>query len=102
MAIYLYPRHIHPTQNCMVGERSGSVVECRTPEREVGGRNLPPPCCVIEQDTLLPKSISNTQEALAEKLLTRMVNLNTNKETKLHCQICVNIFTAIYFWSRLY
>ena len=39
MAIYLYPR--------MVGERGGSVVERRTPEREVGVRNLPPPCCVL-------------------------------------------------------
>ena len=40
------------------GERGGSVVECRTPEREVGVRNLPPPCCVLEQDTLLPESTS--------------------------------------------
>ena len=40
-----------------VGERGGSVVECRTPEREVGGvRNLPPPCCVLEQETLLPEN----------------------------------------------
>ena len=38
------------------GERGGSVVECRTPEREVGGSKLPPPCCVLEQDTLLPES----------------------------------------------
>ena len=38
------------------GERGGSGVECRTPEREVGGSNLPPPCCVLEQDTLLPES----------------------------------------------
>ena len=38
------------------GERGGSVVECRTPEREVRVRDLPPPCCVLEQDTLLPES----------------------------------------------
>ena len=38
------------------GERGGSVAECRTPEREVGVRNLPPPCCVLEQDILLPES----------------------------------------------
>ena len=29
-----------------VGERGGSVVDCRTPEREVGVRNL------LEQDTI--------------------------------------------------
>ena len=27
------------------------MVECRIPERD-----LPPPCCVLEQDTLLPES----------------------------------------------
>ena len=36
-------------------ERGGSVVECRTPEREVRG-SRPSPCCVLEQDTLLPES----------------------------------------------
>ena len=41
------------------------MVEPRTPEREVGVRNLPPPFCVIEQDTLLPKSTCNTPEAVA-------------------------------------
>ena len=45
----------HPTQNCMVGERGGSVVERRTPEQEVRVRNLPPLCCVLEQDTFSPK-----------------------------------------------
>ena len=29
------------------------MLECWTPEREVGGSNLLPPCCVLEQDTLL-------------------------------------------------
>ena len=41
------------------GERDGSVVE-----RWLSG-NLPPPCCVLEQDTLLPESTGNTQEAVA-------------------------------------
>ena len=41
------------------GERGGSVVECRTPEREVGVRYLPPPCCVLEQDTYSPKVLVN-------------------------------------------
>ena len=28
-------------------------------------RDLPPPCCVLEQDTLLPESTGNTQETVA-------------------------------------
>ena len=32
---------------------------------ESGVRNLPPPCGVLEQDTLLPKKTGNTQEAVA-------------------------------------
>ena len=40
------------------------MVERRTPEREEGVRSLPPPCCVIEQDTLLPESTGNAQEAV--------------------------------------
>ena len=30
-----------------------------------GVRNLPQPCCVLEQDTLLPESTGHTQEAVA-------------------------------------
>ena len=37
----------------------------QTPEREVRVRNLPPPCFVLEQDTLLPESTGNTEEAVA-------------------------------------
>ena len=37
----------------------------RTLEREVGVRNQPPPCCVLEQDTLLPEGTGNTQEVVA-------------------------------------
>ena len=48
------------------GERGGSLVECPTWERASWVRNLPPPCCVLEQDTLLAKSrcTGNTQEAV--------------------------------------
>ena len=38
------------------GERGGSVVECRTPEREVGGSIPTAAVLVLEQDTLLPES----------------------------------------------
>ena len=48
----------------LTGERGGSVVERRTPEPEVGVRNLPP-CCVLKQETVLPESTGNTQEAVA-------------------------------------
>ena len=60
--------HDLPRQIVKWGERCGSVVECRTPVREVGVRNLPQPCCVLEQDTLLPESTGNTQEAVAPSL----------------------------------
>ena len=30
-----------------------------------GVRNLPPPCCVLQQVTLLPESPGKTQEAVA-------------------------------------
>ena len=41
------------------------MVKRRTPEREFGVRNIPPPCCVVEQETLLPDSTGNIQEAVA-------------------------------------
>ena len=41
------------------------MVERRTLERNIGVRNLPPPCCVLEQDTLLPENTGNTKEAVA-------------------------------------
>ena len=41
------------------------MVERRTPEPDVGARNLPPPCYVLGQDTLLPESNRNSREAVA-------------------------------------
>ena len=41
------------------------IVERQTPEREVGGLKPTSLCCVFEQDTLLPESTGNTQEAVA-------------------------------------
>ena len=41
------------------------MIERRAPEREVGVRKQPPPCCVLGQVTLLPYSTGNTKEAVA-------------------------------------
>ena len=41
------------------------MVERQTPERKIGVRNLPLPCCVLEQDALHPENTGNTQEAVA-------------------------------------
>ena len=46
-------------------EHGGAAVERRTPEQEVRVRNIPPPCCVLEQDTLLFEKTGNTQEETA-------------------------------------
>ena len=52
-----------------------------------GVRNLPPPCCVLEQDTLLPESTGLLPRKrwlcpdMTEKLLTGTLSLNTNKQT---------------------
>ena len=50
----------------LTGERSGLVMECLTPKREVGVRYLPPPCYVLDQRHIYsPKSTGNAQEAVA-------------------------------------
>ena len=41
------------------------MVERRTPEPEIRVGNLPQPCCVLEQDTLIPENTGKTQEAVA-------------------------------------
>ena len=41
------------------------MVERWTRELGSGVRNLRPPCCSLEQDTLLPESTGKTQEAVA-------------------------------------
>ena len=66
----------------MLGERGGSLVERRTPGREVGVRNLPPPCCVLEQDTLLPESTGNTQEAVAPSHDWKIVDWDVKPQHK--------------------
>ena len=78
------------------------MVERRTLEQEVRVPNLSLPCCVLEQDTLLPESTGNTQEAVAPSrhdltLLTGTLSLNTNKKTKQDglCVLC-----ELYRWYR--
>ena len=47
-------------------------------------QNLPLPCCVLEQDTLIPECTGNTQEAMAPFRLTEILlsgTLSTNKQT---------------------
>ena len=41
------------------------MVECHTTDERPGLRYLPLPGCFLGQDTLLPKSTGNTQEAVA-------------------------------------
>ena len=62
------------------------MVEHRTLEREVRGLNLPPPCFVLDQDTLLPKVPVIPRKRwilpdMTEKLYTGTLSLNTNKQT---------------------
>ena len=62
------------------------MVEPRTPEREVGVRYLPPPCCVLEQRYIYsPKSTGNTQEAVTlprHDCKTGTLSLNKTKQNK--------------------
>ena len=58
-----------------------------------GVRNLPPPCCVLEQDTLFPESTGKLPRKrwlrpdMTEKLLTGTLSLNTNKQKHLCCKV---------------
>ena len=51
--------------NCGRGARwlSGKASGLRS--ERLGVQNLPPPSCVLEEDTLLPESTGNTLEAVA-------------------------------------
>ena len=64
--------------------RTGSAVaqwySVRLQSERSGVRNLPLPCCVFEQDTFLPESTGNTQEAVADWDIKPQIN----KQTK-HC-----------------
>ena len=78
-------------------ERGGVVVERRTPNQEVLVRSpQAAPCCVLEQDTLTPYSMSKPRKRwlcadLTERLLIGTLSLNsffmyrfrTDKKTRL-------------------
>ena len=61
------------------------MLEPRTPEREVWGRDLPPLCCVLEQDTFTPRKVLVIPRKwwlrpdMTEKLLTGTLSLNKTK-----------------------
>ena len=50
---------LYYSRTCNICGGVGSVLERRTPEREVGDSKPTPPCCVLEQDTLLPERNGN-------------------------------------------
>ena len=74
----------------LVGESGGLVAEPRTPEREVGVRYLPPPCCYIEQrHTYSPKGLAIHRKRwlrpdMTEKMFTGTFSLNNTKECILN------------------
>ena len=72
-AVHLSGLHSSMCNRFEQGELGGSLVECRTLKREVAVRNLPPPCHVLKQDTLLPERAGNTQEAVALSQYNRKI-----------------------------
>ena len=58
----LYLRHI---PQALVGNGVAQWWSVGLRSERSGIQNLPPPCCVLEQDTLLPESTGHTQEAVA-------------------------------------
>ena len=77
-------------------------------------RNLPLPCCVLEQDTLLPESTGNIQEAvLRPDMIEKLLNLKTNKQiinnistdrkdsAQIYSSICRNkLSIAVHPWNN--
>ena len=66
------------------------MAEPRTPESEVGGRDLLPPCCVPEQDTCTPRKVLIIPRKwwllpdMTEKLLTGTLSLKKTKTQTLY------------------
>ena len=86
--------------------RTSSSLKIENIIKQETGRNLPPPCCVLEQDTLLPESTGYLTRKrwrrpdMTEKLLTGTLSLNTNKNKKLKYQFLLTWETSniwIYF-----
>ena len=83
-----------------LGERGGSVVECRTPEQEVGGskRTAAVLCPWARHFTpqkhwLLPRK-RWLRPDMTEKLLTGRLSLNTNKQTIRLYQFLISTFAS--------
>ena len=91
---------------CTRGERGGSVVECQTPEREVGGSK--PTAAVLcpcarhftpRSTGLFPRK-RWLRPDMTEKLLTGTLSLNTNKQNYM-CTSCLlmSIDKALFMTS---
>ena len=78
------------------------MAEPRTPEPEVGGRDLLPPCCVPEQDTCTPRTVLVIPRKwwflpdMTEKLLTGTLRKKSRKSRPLY-QLIQNpwLFTQV-------
>ena len=76
------------------------MIEGRTPEREVGGS--PPPSCVLEQDTFLPKVLTGTtQEAVASPRLDyKLLTGTLNRNAAITLKTTVGKYDFLYFNGR--
>ena len=77
------------------GGGGGVVVEPWTPEREVGVPYLPPPCCVLEQDTCTPRIVLVIprkrwlRSDRTEKLFTGTLSLNKSLASSMIMRILI-------------
>ena len=62
---FVQPRHVSPASGAGRGARWLSGRASDSGARGRGVRNLPPSCCILEQDTLLSESTGNTRKAVA-------------------------------------
>ena len=70
------------------GERGGSVVECRTPEREVGGSKPTAAMLCPWARHFTPRKYWWLCPDMTEKLLTGTLSLNTNKQKSEWQVVC--------------
>ena len=90
----------------MLGERGGSVIECRTPEREVrGSRSTPDMLCPWARHFTPRKYWLITQEAMAPsrhdwKIVDWDVKPQHNQPTKDIVFVCF-LFLFFFFWYMM-